>query len=200
MRKILSKRATTFSELSLKELHSKITSPVTCNEREKAFGALLRELFPLVVYRCNEFCNSEEVLEDMVQLTMEKIIGGLEKIPPGKFAGDSAYRGYASRIAHNACVDYLRKMACHKNLLLGYPTETTSSVLPLEPDYKIQNILVEEIGQLPPLLREVFLLCAVAGYPLKKISEILGADPSTIRTRFHRAMKKLREALKSLEA
>lgn len=55
----------------------------------------------------------------------------------------------------------------------------------------------QALGALPEKLRVVALLHYVEEYTTEEIAHIVGSPPATVRTRLHRARKKMRETLES---
>ncbi len=60
---------------------------------------------------------------------------------------------------------------------------------------ELKALLTRLIAQLPPRLREVFVLRHIEGQSTKEIGALLGLSDSAVKTRVHRACRALRDAL-----
>ncbi|HOQ67303.1 MAG TPA: RNA polymerase sigma factor [Candidatus Atribacteria bacterium] len=58
---------------------------------------------------------------------------------------------------------------------------------------EVLNFLQKAIEELPSQMREVIILCDVMNYSYEEASEIIGCPLGTVRSRLHRARKKVRE-------
>lgn len=57
---------------------------------------------------------------------------------------------------------------------------------------EVLSFLQEAIEKLPPQMKEVIVLCDVMNYSYEEASEIIGCPLGTVRSRLHRARKKVR--------
>jgi RNA polymerase sigma-70 factor, ECF subfamily len=60
---------------------------------------------------------------------------------------------------------------------------------------ELRALLQRKVGELPPRLREVFVLRCVDGLSVKETGEALGLTGSTVKTRLHRACLALRASI-----
>ncbi len=59
----------------------------------------------------------------------------------------------------------------------------------------LRQRIMAALDQLPPLIREAFVLFQVSELSIREISQITGASENLVKVRIHRAMRKLRELL-----
>jgi RNA polymerase sigma-70 factor (ECF subfamily) len=60
---------------------------------------------------------------------------------------------------------------------------------------EVRSLLQRKLADLPPILREIFVLRLVDGLSTKKAAEALGVTEAAVKTRLHRACRALREAI-----
>jgi len=155
--------------------------------------------------------NSEEA-EEVVQDTFVKVHQNM-----AKFQRQSSFSSWAFRIAHNHCVDLLRARQRGSGFaLLSYapqaaPADDESAEASLgvvsqladsgpSPaqalDFKEQEAVIEaSLKELPDTQRAVVVLHDIEGLSYQEISEIVGANLGTVRSRLHYGRLKLRQLL-----
>jgi len=104
------------------------------------------------------------------------------------------FRAWVFRIGRNLCLDHLknvRRMSVPMSQLSGIEN------IPDRDDSAedIDRTLREALLQLPPVLREAFLLKHDAGYTYDEVAELTNASPSAVKMRVHRAREALRAFL-----
>lgn len=101
-----------------------------------------------------------------------------------------SFRSWLFRIAANAVHDHQRRLT-RRPLLL------TEEELPLPVrDFPEERLMLERaLAQLPPHLREAFLLGAMHGLDHTELSEALDISPENARARLSRARTQLRQLL-----
>jgi RNA polymerase sigma-70 factor (ECF subfamily) len=131
--------------------------------------------------------------EDIMQEAFLKAFQNIEK-----YKAEVSFGAWLKRIVINQSLDYLRK----RKVEFINIEETQDSVLTaeiensweIEENTDLQNIL-NEIKKLPDGYKIVLSLYLLEGYDHDEISEILNISPSTSRSQFMRARKKLIENL-----
>ncbi len=99
-------------------------------------------------------------------------------------------------IAHNLVIDFFRK----NKIEYEYIDEANPAGEDIEERYKEKRELerIEKaLARLAPIDREIVILFHKEGYSYKELSEMLGLPITTLKTRLHRARKRLRVLLKS---
>ena len=154
--------------------------------------------------------NAEEA-EEVVQDTCIKLHQNISK-----FKAQCSFAAWLFRIAHNTCLDKLR----HKQRRQGFtlwsfdPNSAIDSAEgddaqfivsqaadeALNPAEKLDlseqgSMVAESLRQLPETQRTVVVLHDIEGFSYQEISDIVGANLGTVRSRLHYGRLKLRELL-----
>ncbi|HYC45727.1 MAG TPA: RNA polymerase sigma factor [Burkholderiales bacterium] len=125
-----------------------------------------------------------------------------------KFRGDSALGTWLTRIAINKALERLRRRGREPN------TVYEDNVVQLEAHLRMRNedrsgdspeqalareqtrrLLERKIDELPAAFRTVFVLRAIEDLPVEACAQCLGVREATVRTRFFRAKRLLRQSL-----
>ena len=110
-----------------------------------------------------------------------------------EFSGQEHLKAWLLRVAVNRCHDVARLRSRRPAVPLdSMPFEPTDAG-PLSPDEV--RALWEAVGELSESMRIVIHLYYQEGYSGKEIVEVLGIEPSTVRTRLQRARAQLRTSL-----
>jgi RNA polymerase sigma-70 factor (ECF subfamily) len=132
-------------------------------------------------------------LDDLVQATFETVPRAARS-----FDGRSAVRTWMMGIACNVARHHVRSEIRRRRLsdaAAASPPpasgDATGDVLERERAAR----LAEAIAELPPKLREAFVLVYVEGVPGGEVATLLGVREGTIWNRLHEARAQLREAL-----
>lgn len=126
-------------------------------------------------------------------LTQDAFIRAYENLQ--SFRGDSAFSTWLYRLAVNVAMadrrsEERRTVRVTMTDDLSRFEDTAGSGM-LEAGIDLERA----IASLPPVLRAVFVLHDVEGYPHDEIAKLTGQSPITARVQLHRARKLLREAL-----
>lgn len=116
------------------------------------------------------------------------------------FRGESSIKTWLFTIARNLAINELRSGYMRRVVLFAWvkPNQNSQSAEESYLDrYKWQQ-LREIMLDLPLKLREVFLLHVVQGWPMAEIAALLGLPEGTVKSRVHRARKKVDERWKEL--
>jgi len=153
----------------------------------EAFGALVERYARRVRAICLARLGMHHELDDLVQDVFLRAYQGLTRI-----AQPSAFGGYLHKIAHNLCVDRIRRKK---------PGAVSLEVVELDPpapagreeDDRLGK-LRRLVGRLPEALREALLLFYFEEHPVAEIARSLGITEAAVNQRLHRARTSLREA------
>jgi RNA polymerase sigma-70 factor (ECF subfamily) len=133
----------------------------------------------------------EDELEDLVQDAFFRAFRGL-----GGFRGGASFRTWLLAIGSNQLKD--RRRRWKKQLLVelmpDVPDRSGDPAGEAEAGWTAER-LSEEIGRLPRLQREVFLLRAQQGQDYGAIAQGLGISEGSARVHFHHAVKRLKERI-----
>jgi RNA polymerase sigma-70 factor (ECF subfamily) len=136
-------------------------------------------------------------LDDLVQITFEAVPRAARS-----FDGRSAVRTWLLGIANNVVRHHVRGEIRRKRLRdaaatvpVGSWDSTTERVL----EHERSALLRTAIAQLPPKLREAFVLVYLEGLSGAETADLVGAREGTIWKRLHQARAALRQALEGVE-
>ena len=135
--------------------------------------------------------------EDMSQEAFLKAYRSLSE-----FRGDSKFSVWLYRIVSNVCLDFLRKQKRRQAYSLsveddeGEEAQLDIPDIEQSPQELLERKLTREavhqgLAQLPPDHRQILLLREIQGLSYEEISEALGLEVGTVKSRIFRARKKL---------
>jgi len=131
----------------------------------------------------------EEELEDLAQDTFFKAFRAV-----GSYRGGASFRTWLLTIGGNLLKDRQRlwKKRATVALLPDVPDSSRDPAGEAEAGWTADR-LEQEVGRLPRLQREVFLLRAQQGLEYGEIAAGLGVSEGSARVHFHRAVRRLKE-------
>ena len=170
-----------------------------------AFEQLVeRHRRPLFGYLCRVLRN-RETAEDTFQEVFIRVMKARST-----YKKKAKFSTWLYRIAHNACIDALRRAKYRKTESLSKPKSaagesqlTLLDALPSPnpgPDVEFDRRQFSEalkkcIERLNPDQREVFILRQYQNLPFQEIARVTGATESTVKSRMRYALKRLRKML-----
>ncbi len=136
-----------------------------------------------------KLCKNPSDAEDLVQDTLLKAFGALERTPT-----DSHYKGWLFTILRNTWLSRMRRTG---------RVETTAEppdVAAPEPEPPVtrdvfDDVVAQALERLPEPQRTAVVLCDVEDMPYDVIAKILDCPIGTVRSRIFHARRALREAL-----
>jgi len=141
--------------------------------------------------------SSKEDVEDIVQETFIKVFNNLYK-----YNNKWKFSTWIYRIAVNALKNHYKKKKriCSKELCKDIPREFDFDILSNPEDNYLRkefyNEIVTIIYQLDYKYKIVFFLRYIKDFTIGEISNIVGVSSGTVRTRIHRARKKICDEFK----
>ncbi len=105
-----------------------------------------------------------------------------------RFRGDSSFRTWIFRIAHNACIDIIRRRR-ELDEVDEIPGDRFDDLADLRLD------LVDALDAIPVTHRAVLLLVDLHGFDYSAAAEILGVPVGTVRSRLSRARRSMQQLL-----
>ncbi|MCX4964384.1 RNA polymerase sigma factor [Streptomyces sp. NBC_00654] len=161
---------------------------------EDAFRAVYRAVQPRLLGYIRTLVGEPDA-EDVASESWLQIARDL-----GRFSGDAdRFRGWAARIARNRSLDHLR-MRSRRPAIGGDESELTGR--PGDSDTAGDAIealdtdrTMSLIAQLPQDQAEAVVLRVVVGLDAKSAAQTLGKRPGAVRTAAHRGLKRLAELL-----
>lgn len=156
-----------------------------------AFDVIYASYYKPIYYYINKMVNDKTLADDLTQETLIKVLGGLKDADEEKNLSPWIFR-----IAHNTCVDYLRKNRVNFELIDNincYDTETNSPeyhFLNKEKQNKIKEVLLRISGKYQTAL----LLRDFNDLSYREIASLLKLNESTVKTLIHRARQQFQKA------
>jgi len=114
------------------------------------------------------------------------------------FRGDSAFSTWLYRIVVNTCLNNIRKSKTRRTKDWVELSDADNIVEDASFDQHkpLEIILDEEIQNLPPGYRAVFILYEIEGFSHQEISQMLNKSVGTSKSQLHRAKQLLQKRLK----
>ena len=149
------------------------------------------------------FCKDYSQAQDLVQEVFLRLIKMAKMYEPR-----AKFTTYLYTIAHNVCVDHLRRRKKRNHASLSDPIDYENE-LTLEDTMKderanpqrdyhqktFEQALHQAVDELPAEQREVFLLREQQNLAFEEIARITGCLPSTAKSRMRYALQAIREKL-----
>ncbi|MBY0147378.1 sigma-70 family RNA polymerase sigma factor [Neobacillus niacini] len=175
------------------------SSPVQFDQltKEDKLSWLMDEYGDMVVRLAFTYVKQKQIAEDISQEVFISCYKNLET-----FQNKSSYKTWLYRITVNKCKDYFRSWS-HRNISYQdffrsiFPSgekSIESNIL----DKEERELIFERVLKLPIKLREVIILQYYEELTINEITELLGLNSNTVKTRLHRAKKLLQSSLKEV--
>jgi RNA polymerase sigma-70 factor (ECF subfamily) len=170
-----------------------------------AFEVLLERYQQPLLNFIFKFCNNYHQAQDLVQDVFLRIIKNAKSYEPR-----AKFSTYLYTIAHNLCIDYLRRQKKRRNVSLSDPIDVNQELTLAdtvkderpnpEKDFQQQTFakaLQEAVEDLPAEQKEVFLLREQMNLQFDEIAKIVGCLPSTAKSRMRYALQSIRQKLEN---
>lgn len=164
-----------------------------------SFESLVLPLLPSLYRHAFWLSRNHAEAEDLVQETISKALRAFDS-----FEQDTNFKAWIFRILRNTFLTSRTGIAASRTVFLEDQPEVFSmsdeGLTPEDHLIRLDNqVAVQDaLEQLPPVLREVLLLCDAEELKYKDISMILGLPMGTVMSRISRARKALRQLLQPL--
>lgn len=119
-----------------------------------------------------------------------------------KFRGDSRFSTWLYRLASRICLDVLRARPAQTPLSLTTEDEDEVSLPDPSPSphrtaeqSELRNLVGNALELLPPEHRAIVILRDVNGLSYEEIASVTGLESGTVKSRIHRARRKLADIL-----
>ena len=165
------------------------TTTIVATQRNKSdmnrkFEAIYRENSRYVYNVALGMLRNPSDAEDIMQNVFIKLFNTYDS-----FRGDSSIRTYLYRMTVNKCLDCFRLRKIHDSKL--------EKIEILEQKNRSAgNEIYDMLDKLPINLKAPILLSEIGDFSYREISEILGINFGTVKSRLHRGMNRLREVVK----
>lgn len=135
--------------------------------------------------------HDREAAEDLMQELFARVWRKRANLDPKQ-----SVRAYLYQAANHLAIDHLRKKV-RENEGMDEAQMPEATTVIQELDFERKAAIQKAIAALPEGQRTVFLLSRFEGLKYAEIATALGLSVKTVETHMSRALKKLREALKS---
>jgi RNA polymerase sigma-70 factor (ECF subfamily) len=167
---------------------------------DAAFETLVNRYSRRIFDYCRRLVGDVTRAEDLAQETFVKFYFALHQYDPAQ-----PLPPYLYRIAHNLCLDHLRKKKIPTVPLTWEEEDGEPRELPLAdgrsaPDEladraEVQAAIDEALGALPPLYRSALVLRYREGLAYDDIAATLNLPVGTVKAQLHRGREKLKQKL-----
>ena len=162
--------------------------PGLLDARYLAFLETITQLRPSLHRYCARMTGSAMDGEDVAQEALFEAYRKLEK-----FDDSRALKPWLFRIAHNRCIDFLRKRGVRIEAEMA--AASPDYVAPAEPHaLGLGGALEQLVIQLPPKERACVLLKDVFDYSLEEIAELVDSTVGGVKAALHRGRAKIKSA------
>ncbi|NMC82387.1 MAG: sigma-70 family RNA polymerase sigma factor [Armatimonadetes bacterium] len=165
---------------------------------QRAFNSLVESYQRRLFNYCFRMVGNAE---DACDVTQEAFVKAWRNI--GQFRVGEPFLPWLFRIAHNLCVDHLRRR--NDNLSLDVeieegrePGDSRSNPETEAQESETRRAIEAAIADLPPKYRAVMMLRHGQGISLEEIAESLSLPCNTVKVHLHRAREQMRSRLKPL--
>lgn len=157
--------------------------------RHYAFNLLVRQYQQRLYGHVRRMVTDHDEAQDVLQNTFIKVWNGLDGFREG-----SQLYSWLYRIAHNECLNHLRRL--RRNLFTSSDTviERLSTTLDSSEHFTgdaIQRSLQRAVMRLPDKQRAVFNMKYFDALKYEEISEITGTSVGALKSSYHIAVKKI---------
>jgi RNA polymerase sigma factor (sigma-70 family) len=170
---------------------------------ESAFALLLNRHKNRIYTAIYLLVRDEDLANDLFQDTFIKIVDTLRQ---GRYNDEGKFVGWALRIAHNICIDHIRR----RKVLKTSSEENDSPVFRTVADNcdNVEDLMIRShthetlrnfIDRLQPEQREVLVLRHYANLPFKEIAELTRVNLNTALGRMRYALLHIRKMMKEEE-
>jgi RNA polymerase sigma-70 factor, ECF subfamily len=156
----------------------------------RAFLETVTQLRPRLHRYCTRMTGSVMDGEDVVQEALFEAYRKLDQFDDSRPLGPWIFR-----IAHNRCIDFLRRRNVRQEAEAEAAAETPKSVLPDDPSGATVHQAVEHLViTLPPKERACVLLKDVFEYSLEEIAELVDSTVGGVKAALSRGRSKIKTA------
>ncbi len=162
----------------------------TEQDMEKRLTVLMNEYGDSVLRMCCIYLRDYQLAEDMAQETFLRVYQHY-----GDFNNRSSLKTWILQIAINLCRNQMRTRWWKNRSRTEIGEIRTDEY---EDSFLEREMILEEIGKLPPKYKEVILLYYYQELTITEIAEVIGEKESAVKARLVRARNKLKPELKEV--
>jgi RNA polymerase sigma factor (sigma-70 family) len=163
--------------------------------KEELIIWLMEEYGQSLVRVAYTYVKQEQLAEDIVQEVFVKCYKNLHL-----FRQESSYKTWLYKITINQCKDVIKSWS-FKNLILhnfvGFQSKPSNEITPEEKIllYEEAKYVSEIVVSLPIKLREVIIFYYYEEIKIEQISDLLGINQNTVKSRLLRGKQQLRKRM-----
>ncbi|MHC5004592.1 MAG: RNA polymerase sigma factor [Planctomycetota bacterium] len=166
---------------------------------EQAWRSIIEAYSPRVFGLIRAQCGDVELAEEITQSTFCTIVSKIES-----YTELGRFEAWIFRIAMNRLRDEMRRRSrqarpVEHQALTGLAGADPSAVDPTEVWPELSEGLQRALGQLSDADQRIIHLRHFAGLGFKLIADVLGQPLGTVLARHHRALRKLRDLMATLD-
>ena len=175
--------------------HEHMTTLITGDKR--LFEEIYRTYYPVLYNYAASITKDQTMAEDAVSEVFLKLWEGKDSL-----VIESSLKSFLFKSVYHQCLNALKHVRVenkYRDFFLHHPPlseEETDYPLSGVIENEINAILHQTIGQLPEQCRKIFIMSRIDGMKHEEIARELNVSINTVRTQIHRALGKLRIALK----
>lgn len=147
----------------------------------KLYGEIYKDLYKIAYYYMGNRAEAEDAVSDAVLKAYENF---------SSLKNPEAFKTWIIRILINCCKKRMR-VWFRKN------SELENDALSYNPDYSIRPALEAAYKELSKEERLIVALYVFGGYKGEEIAKLLNMKHSTVRSKYHRALLKMKKILEA---
>lgn len=168
-----------------------------CNGDQSAYKTVVKQHLPAISHYAFRLLGNKKDTEDITQETFLKLWLNANSWRPDK----GKVTTWLHRIAHNLCIDYLRK---HSKVQTQedfeeVPTSDLDDSTNGSSNTDKMQILDQALMQLPESQRSAIMLCAVQNFSNKEAADIMAISVKALESTVARGKRSLRKIVHDLE-
>ena len=190
----ISEKLSTSNEPRIAEITDEKLMQAVCMDSRSAYQNLVKRHLNSISHFAYRILGNQKDTEDITQEVFLRLWTNAQKWEPEK----SKLTTWLHRIAHNLCIDYLRKHGrmqiqdSFDDEAINSPQKNEKSIDEKNSEMKLLN---EAISSLPENQRSALSLCHYQGFSNKEAAAIMSISVKALESAIARARRSLREKL-----
>ncbi len=179
------------------ELKDEVIAQHVCDGDKEAYGVLIERYEDKLSRYIRRFTQVDDDVSDIMQVVFIKAYTNLRG-----FDTTRSFNSWIYRIAHNECVNHLKKKSGERVSFIDFDTilphlfaEEESHTLAEKEETK--KMLESSLGKISSKYREILILYYYDDLSYEEIGEVLQIPTSTVGVRIKRGKEALRKVLKN---
>lgn len=157
--------------------------------RSKEADLLIRSCYDDIYRYVYRQTGNKETAMDITQEIFISMLKGIQTYDSSK----SAFRTWLYKLATNKIIDHKRKRVIMEVPLYDMDYFSTDDFIKEIEDKELAGMIQAKIDTMEVLIQQIFRLRIYGEYTFGEIGAILGQKEATVKTKYHRLIKQLRE-------